>query len=64
MRAYSDRRGTLRWAKSGPPRSGYPEQSRGSVASIAGATSPCCTPLLPTGLLWAITAMQPNVIRL
>jgi hypothetical protein len=32
-----------------------------SVASLAGATSPCCTRLLASGPLRAITASQPHV---
>jgi hypothetical protein len=35
-----------------------------SVASLAGATSPCCAPRLASGLPWSIKVDQTHVIRL
>ncbi len=64
MPEHSDRRVTKRWAKSGPPRSGCPERPRGSVATLARATSPRCAPRLATEPLRAITVAQPYVIWL
>jgi hypothetical protein len=68
MRASSDPKrlwlGTRRCAKSGPPRRGCPVKLAGSVASLAGATSPCRTPRLPSEFHRAIKVMQPNVIWL
>jgi hypothetical protein len=64
MPQHSDRRATLRWGKSGPPRSGCPGQPRGGVASLDRVPDPPFAPLLATGLLRAITADQPNQDRL
>ncbi len=58
MRTYSDRRATPHWAKSGPPLRGWLEQAAGSVAALAGATSPCRALLLASGLLQPITATR------
>jgi hypothetical protein len=64
MLSHSDRRATLRWAKSDPPQGGCPERPRGSVATLARATSPRRAPRLATKPLRAITVAQPNVIWL
>jgi hypothetical protein len=69
MLMYSDpkrpyRLATQQWAKRGPPLRGCPEQSRGSVTTIARAPSPRCTPFLATEPLRAITARLSNVIGL
>jgi hypothetical protein len=64
MRAYSDRRKTQQWAKSGPPLGVAFGSPSDSVASLARATSPRCATLLAEMLPKAITAMQPNVIWL
>ena len=65
MRAYCDPNAlwlaTPQWAKSGPPRRGCPVKARGSVATLARATSPRCTLLLPANLHRAITVTQLGV---
>ena len=50
--------------KIGPPLRGCAVQSRGSVASLAGATGPCRTPRLATGLRSVIKVDQCHVITL
>lgn len=64
MPGHSDRRGTPPWAKIGPPRRSCSVQSARSVASLAGATSPCRAPRLTSGLHRAITVMFPYAIWL
>jgi hypothetical protein len=64
MPMYSDRRVTQQWAKRGPPLRGCPEQSCGSVTTLARAPSPRCAPFLATEPLRAITALLSNVIVL
>ena len=60
MRAYCDRRATPQWAKIGLPRRGCAVKARRSVATLARATSPRCTPFLPANLHSAITVGLPN----
>ena len=64
MRAYNDRRATLRWTKSGPPLAVASGSPSDSVALLVRATSPACTTLLAEKLPDAIPAMQPDVIWL
>lgn len=64
MPSHSDRRLTLRWAKSGPPRAVVSGSPSGSVALLVRATSPACATLLAEKLPDAIPAMQPDVIWL
>jgi len=64
MLLHSDRRWTLRWTKIGPPRGGWTERAGGSVAALAGATSPCGAPRLPTDPLRPIPAYPPQQDRL
>jgi hypothetical protein len=54
MLKHSERRETPRWAKIGPPLRGRLRKPAGCVAALAGATSPCCAPLLSSGLPEAI----------
>jgi peptide-methionine (S)-S-oxide reductase len=63
MPMHRDRRATLPRTKIGPPLRGCAVQSRGSVAALAGAMSPCCTPRLATGLHSAIKVDQSPVSR-
>ncbi len=54
MLKHGDRRSTWLWAKIGPPRWVRDKKPAGFVAALAGATSPCCAPLLSSGLPVAI----------
>ena len=62
MPKHSDRRTTLCRAQIGPPPCGCLKRPRGSVATLAQATSLRCASRLPTQPLQAITTMQPHVI--
>ena len=64
MLKHSDRQATRRWAKIGPPLRGCPEWPRGSVATLARATSPSCAPRLATTPLRAIRVVLPTDIWL
>ena len=64
MRAYNDRRATLRWTKGAPPLAVAPGSPSDSVASLDRATSPICATLLAKKLPGAIPAVQSNVIWL
>lgn len=64
MPTHSDRRLTLRWAKSGPPPAVASESPSDSVALLVRATSPACATLLAEKLSDAITTVQPDVIWL
>jgi len=64
MLSHSDRRLTLRWAKSGPPLAVASGSPSDCVASLVRATSPACATLLAEKLPDAIPAVQPNVIWL
>mgnify|MGYP006952612268 CR=1 FL=1 len=64
MLKHSDRRATRRWTEIGPLLRGCPERPRGSVATLARATSPRFAPRLATDPLRAITAVPPHGIWL
>lgn len=64
MPSHSDRRLTLRWAKSGPPLAVASGSPSDIVALLGRATSPPCTTLLAEMLPDAIPVVQPNVIWL
>jgi hypothetical protein len=56
MLVHRDRRATKAGSKSGPPAlAGRPPKRAGGVASLARATSPRRTLLLPSALRWTIT---------
>ena len=58
MPSHSDRRLTLRWAKSGPPRAVVSGSPSGSVALLVRATSPACATRLAEKLPASITGCQ------
>ncbi|MEO5597290.1 MAG: hypothetical protein ABIQ66_01585 [Novosphingobium sp.] len=64
MRAYNDRRVTLRWTKFGPPLAVASGSPSDGVALLGRATSPPCATLLAETLPDAIPAVQSNVIWL
>lgn len=64
MLKHSDRQATLRWANIGPPLRGCPKRPRGSVVTLARATSPRRTSRLATNPLRAIMAVSPDGIWL
>ena len=65
MSIHSDRRGTLRRAKSGPPPCGCRWQARRAASlGLSGAIGPAFASLLAGTLPAAIPVDQCNVIRL
>jgi hypothetical protein len=60
MPLHSDRRMTLRWAKSGPPLRGRNRKPAGFVAAFAQATSLRFAPLLSSGFSVAMTTLLLN----
>ena len=64
MPSHSDRRSTLRWAKSGPPFAVASGSLSDSVTLLVQATSPVCATFLAEKLPDAIPAMQPDLIWL
>ncbi len=64
MLTHSDRRLTLRWAKSGTPLAVASGSLSDCVTLLVRATSPVCATFLAEKLPDAIPAMQPDVIWL
>jgi len=64
MPLHSDRRGTRKWAKIGPPLGVATGSPSDCVASLARVPDPHCTTLLAEKLPAAITVGQSYVIML